>query len=85
VTATLRTLLVAVALVGVGLAVDVIGGGKHPLTLLAVAIGGGIALVVLAVLVPGGLLARPAGSRPGELGWGDDLEAAPAATGEHTP
>lgn len=53
-------------------AIDAAAGGKHPLAVTAVGFGGAFALIGLAVLIPGGLLARPEGTRAWELGVGGD-------------
>jgi hypothetical protein len=79
-----RVLLAAVALVAAGVVIDILGGGKHPVTLAVVALGGGVLLVAVAAIVPGRLLARPSGSRPGELGWGDDQERPDGNGGNRT-
>ena len=55
--------------------VDALAGGKYPVALTLLGIGGAALLIALAVAVPGTLLARPEGTRAGELGVGDDVQA----------
>jgi len=55
--------------------VDGIAGGKYPVALTLLGIGGAALLIGLSVAVPGTLLARPEGTRAGELGPDGDLQA----------
>jgi hypothetical protein len=75
---TRRRLIVGAALVaGAVLLVvaDALAGLKYPVALTLLGIGGAALLIAVAVAVPGTLLARPEGTRAGELGFGDDVQA----------
>lgn len=66
--------------------IDAAAGGKHPLALTAVGFGGAAVLITVAVLVPGGVLARPEGTRAGELGVdGDRASSLDDTAPRHTP
>lgn len=54
--------------------VDGIAGGKYPVALTLLGIGGAALLIAVSVAVPGTLLARPEGTRAGELGYDGDLQ-----------
>lgn len=83
-----RTIVLAIVAIviaaGVMLAIDTAAGGKHPVTITVVAFGGALLLIGVALLIPGGLLARPEGTRAGELGIAGDravsLDAADATS-----
>jgi len=66
-------IVVVVVAAAVIAGIDAAAGGKHPVLLTAVAFIGAAVLIGLAVTIPGGLLARPEGTRAGELGVHGDM------------
>lgn len=86
---TRRTVITAAVLAAVFVVmfvIDAAAGGKYPLALTAVGFGGAAVLITVAVLVPGGVLARPEGTRAGELGVdGDRAANLDDTTPRHTP